>query len=128
MERPPAICSLRGPVRKGPGSRSRRRGLATRAVRVRPVHGCVAHAVLVPAVLALDPHADGQVLPVPRELATIGADFRVRGPHHRAAMSPPDLKLLGSVSDSVRAGCERDPRADSLAASLRLDLDRVTDR
>src|SRR6266581_1146226 len=124
---PPVYISI---ARTGPGetwSRSGRRSFAARAVRVRPVHGRVAHAVLVPAVLALDPHADGQVLPVPRELAAIGADFGVGGPHHRSAMSPPYLRLLGSVSDSVRAGCERHSSADSLAASLRLDLDRVAD-
>src|SRR6266571_3261561 len=125
---PPVYISVARPVPEGPESRAGRRGLAARAVRVRPVHGRVAHAVLVSAVLALDPHADGQVLPVPRELAAIRADFRVGGPHHRSAMSPPYLRLLGSVSDSVRAGCERHSSADSLAASLRLDLDRIADR
>src|SRR6266581_3660487 len=92
---PPVYISI---ARTGPGetwSRSGRRRFAARAVRVRPVHGRVAHAVLVPAVLALDPHADGQVLPVPRELAAIGADFRVGGPHLPVGDEPSVLEVVG---------------------------------
>src|SRR6266581_7634184 len=92
---PPVYLSVARTGPQGRGSRTRRRGLAARAVRVRPMHGRVAHAVLVPAVLALDPHADGQILPVPRELAAIGADFRVGGPHHRFGDEPSVLEVVG---------------------------------
>src|SRR5207244_6504009 len=100
------------------------RHLPRRRVGVRPADRRVAHAVLEPAMLALDPNPDRQVGPIPRPLTALGADLWVGGAHHEAPIGDLPFNLSEPLPRSSGEG-RFDPHL--LATALRLDVDRVPD-
>src|SRR6058998_312827 len=109
--------------RSGRDSRPRGRHFPRRDVRVRAADRRVAHAVLEAAMLALDPDPGGKVVPVPRRLAAPRASLRVERAHGSAHRGTGFEGLR-----SERPAGQLRFYAQSLAPTLRLDVDRVTDR
>src|SRR5439155_6704992 len=110
-------------IRTWRDSRPRGRHYPIPAFRVHAADRRVAHAVLEAAMLALDPDPGGKVVPVPRRLAAPRANLRVERAH-RSAHRGTGFEGLRSE----RPASELRFDAQSLAPTLRLDVDRVTDR